>query len=339
MASSVTQLLFLNPDLPEDFLGVLPKECDRCSVEMVISETLTSLRCSNPRCASKYKIRIKSICHDLGIKGFGESAIDSFLDTYEPTSPMNIFDLTEDMPVGEGVGEAKSADIISQLIDIKENRTFLLWEVVRLLHMPGIQTSAQKVFANQQGIDEAYSEIYNGGVEYVHEKLFGEVVDSVGIKSIQVYTTLMEMEEDVKEAVQYFNIASTVDAPELTVVVSDQVGGRFSTKNEFYNFCKENFSGRFHFNFASSVSRKSTECLIWAGSDGSDARYTSKVQKVEGYNEKYNAGIPILTGEQFVEFLESGRDIDELYEYSLEVNSMAMEEVFFEDPSEDIGML
>lgn len=340
MAIGVAQLTELNPDLPEEFLNTLPQSCNRCWVPMTISETLTSLRCSNPRCSSKHKMRIKAICKDLDIKGFGEAAIESFVDSYEPTSPMNIFDLQESMLVGRNVGQAKSDEIIRQLDYIKTSRTFLLWEVVRLLHMPGIQTSAQPIFTDASSIDEAYEEIHNGGVEYIHEKLYGPVVDSVGVKSIQVYTTLIEMEEDVKEAVGYFAITSTHDAPELTVVASDQVGGDFPTKSAFYNHCKATYPGRFHFNFASSVSRKTTDCLIWAGADGSDARYTSKVRKVEGYNEKYGSGIPILTATQFLEFLDSGRPVSEMYDFSLTRNSLAMEDVIeYEDDDDDIGML
>lgn len=317
MPIAVADLGELNTALPEEFLNILPRNCRVCESDMTISEVLTGLKCSNPRCGSKFKMRIKAICQDNDIKGFGEAAIETFLDTYSPTSPMNIFELQVGMPLGEGIGEARSESIISQITKIRDEREYMLWEVVRMQHLPGIQTTAGAIFKGFSDIDEAYEALESGGVEFVHERLYGEVVDSVGVNSIRIYTTLMEFEADIKEAASYFNIISSRDTREVTVVASDQVGSGFGTKNEFYAYCKENFGGKYHFNFAGAVSKKSTEVLIWAGADGSDARYTNKVQKVENYNQK-GASIPILTGGQFIEFLESGREFDEVYNYYLE---------------------
>lgn len=340
MPLAVSDIGRFNTNLPEEFLSIIPSNCRVCDSDMIINETLTSLKCSNPRCNSKFKMRIKAICKDNDIKGFGEAAIEGFLDMYNPSSPMNIFELQLGMPLGEGIGEGRSNEIISQLAKIRDSREYLLWELVKMQHLPGIQKSAQHVFKGFTDIDEAYEMLESGGVEFVHERLYGEVVDSVGINSIKVYTTLMEFEDDIKEAVSYFNILSSRDQREVTIVASDQVGNGFSTKNEFYNYCKDKFGDKYHFNFEGSVSKRTTEALIWAGADGSDARYTSKVQKVESYNEK-GASIPILTGAQFIEFMESGRDFEQIYMFFLEKRSEVPNEDEYVEPRQvsSLGML
>ena len=100
-------------------------------------------------------------------------------------------------------------------------------------------------------------------------------------------------------------VRSTEGKKDLAVVCSDQVGGRWHTKPEFYAYVKEHFGDRYNISFLNSASKK-INYLVWAGADGSPARYTSKVQKVEGYNAK-GSNIPIVTGEQFVKLLEDGQ--------------------------------
>ena len=312
MATLVEQLDDAFPHLDERFIALLPAECPDCGAATQISEALTGLKCSNTRCSGRMSMRVKAICTDLNILGFGESTINSFLDTYNPTGPMNIFELTEGMSVGYNVSQKVSDKIIAQVQEIVNNRQFLLWEVVRLMNLPGIQTSAQKVFTGYSDIDEAYNDLHEGGIEWVSTRL--GIAGDATVRAVQVYSTLVEYEDEVREACSYFMIVDAGSTPELTVVVSDQAGEGFASKNDFYARCKERFAGRYLFNFAPSVSRKSTQFLIWAGADGSPARYTSKVSKVEGYNAS-GAEIPIMTGQQFIDFLDRGQDISEAYNW------------------------
>ena len=73
-------------------------------------------------------------------------------------------------------------------------------------------------------------------------------------------------------------------------------------KAEFYSYINNAFGDRVHVNFLPSVNSK-IDYLVWAGADGSPARYTSKVKKVEGYNAK-GINIPILTASQFIETMK-----------------------------------
>ena len=89
---------------------------------------------------------------------------------------------------------------------------------------------------------------------------------------------------------------------ELNVECSDQVGNGFNKKSEFYAYINNNYADRVHVNFLPSVN-KSIDYLVWAGADGTPARYTNKVMKVESYNKK-GSNIPIVTATQFIEIME-----------------------------------
>lgn len=338
MSILVTEL----PDLPlpEEFIELIPVDCPNCSSPMQISEALTGLSCTNPHCGGKVSERIASICSKLQIKNFGISRINKFIDYYEITNPMDIFDLQPGMALGEGIGDGVAEGVIDQIINIRENSKFRLHEAVALCNLPGIQTTARKLFHEFDDIDEAYEALHDGGLIWVHNKLFAKQIDGeygVTIASIKAYDTLIRYEDQVKEGVSYLNIVSN-DLPELDVVVSDSVGGDFRTKPEFYNYLKENYSDRFAFNFGTSVNKNIT-VLIWAGADGSNARYTSKVSKVERYNEAGHE-IPILTGTAFVEFLNSGRDIAELYNFYIEVNEKVAlpDDIDFDEEYDDASL-
>lgn len=285
--------------LPERFVEVLPDECEECDSPLEISETMTGLHCSNPRCKSKLIMRIRAVCRDLGILDFGESTISKFIDYYGITNHLNFFDLKPGMILSDEVSDKTSEKVIDQLVHKKK---FLLWEFVQVANLPYIRTSARKIFQGYNSLSEAFEDIEEGGVDFIQEKLGIAKDETVSLQAMKIYTTLMEFKDDLLEGEECVEIIRLEGKTELNVVCSDQVGGRWHKKPEFYAYVKEHFGDKVHVNFLSSVS-KSIDYLVWAGADGSMARYTSKVQKVEGYNEK-GCNIPIVTGEQFVEIME-----------------------------------
>lgn len=289
-------------DLPERFVDILPSECPDCGSPLEMSETLTGLHCSNPRCVSKIVMRIRAICLSLNIVDFGETTIRRFVDYYGITNPLNFFDLKPGMQLADTVSDKVSEKVIAQLMNRKD---FLLWEFVQVANLPYIQTSARKIFQGYDSLEEAYDDIEDGGVDFIKTKLgIKGSDDGVSIQAVKIYTTLMEYKEDLLEGVQCVNIISLTEnnIKELNVVCSDQVGCGYKTKPVFYAYIKEHFGDKVHVNFLTSVNHD-IDYLVWAGADGSEARYTSKVQKVEGYNAKgYN--IPIVNANMFIAELE-----------------------------------
>lgn len=290
---------YMDYGLPYEFAECLPEYCEEegCGAPLEISETLTGLHCSNPRCRGKLVVRIRTICKSLGILDFGESTIEKFIDYYGVTNALDIYELQLGMVLGEGVSLDFSNKIIKQIIEKKE---FLLWEYVMHANLPYLQTSSRDIFQGYDTLEEAYKDIELGGVDFIQSKL-GIGVDGVSVRAVKIYNSLIEFKDDLLEGERHVCIKYLGDVPELNIVCSDQVGGGFDKKSEFYAYVNNEFNGRVHVNFLGSVT-KNINYLVWKGADGSPARYTSKVQKVEGYNSK-GGTIPILTATQLIEEL------------------------------------
>ena len=115
-------------NLPERFVDLLPEICNECGSPLAISETMTGLHCSNPRCKNKLIMRIRAICRDLGIVDFGESTISKFIDYYGITNHLNFFDLKEGMILSDEVSELTSQKVIEQVV---ERRSFYCGSLYR----------------------------------------------------------------------------------------------------------------------------------------------------------------------------------------------------------------
>lgn len=286
-------------NLPQQFAEVLPEFCETCGAPMEISETLTGLHCSNPRCKDKMVMRIKALCNDLGILKFGESTIEKFIDYYEPDSPMDIFQLEEGMLLAPDVSPKISDDVIRQ---IKEKRKMQLWEYVMFANIPFVRTSARKIFQGYKNLDDAYKDIVSGGLIFIQDRLGISEYNELSVQAMKVYNNLIEYKDDLYSGINDVEIIDLSNKKQLNVVCSDQVGNGFSKKSEFYAYINNTYADKLHVDFLSSVT-KSIDYLVWAGADGTPARYTSKVQKVERYNEK-GSNIPIVTAQQFIDIVE-----------------------------------
>lgn len=287
-------------NLPQQFAEVLPEFCETCGAPMEISETLTGLHCSNPRCKDKMIMRIKALCNDLGILKFGESTIEKFIDYYEPDSPMDIFQLEEGMLLAPDVSPKISADVIRQ---IKEKRKMQLWEYVMFANIPFVRTSARKIFQGYKNLDDAYKDIVSGGLIFIQDRLGISEYNELSVQAMKVYNNLIEYKDDLYSGINDVEIVDLSNKKQLNVVCSDQVGNGFNKKSEFYAYINNTYADKLHVDFLSSVT-KSIDYLVWAGADGTPARYTSKVQKVERYNEK-GCNIPIVTAQQFIDIVEN----------------------------------
>lgn len=285
--------------LPLEFVEVLPDVCSECGSPLAMSETLTGLHCSNPRCKDKLIMRIRAVCKSLNITDFGEATISKFIDYYGVVNHLKFFDLKEGMVLSDEVSDKVSEKVISQVV---RNKDFLLWEFIQVANLPFIQTSARKIFQGYDDLEVAFRDIESGGIGFIQEKLGIAGSSSLSLQAMKIYSVLMEFRDDLLEGVRYVNITKLEGVKELNVVCSDQVGGGFSKKSEFYAYIRDRFGGRVHVNFLSSVTR-GIDYLVWAGADGSPARYTSKVQKVERYNER-GCSIPIVTASMFIEELD-----------------------------------
>lgn len=314
---------------PDMFLESLPTVCFECGSPMEMSDVMTGLHCSNPRCRSKVAQRLYALCTNLGVKDLGKKRAETFVYTFSIENPLLIFayEPDSDGAMGDGISLEMSKKIMSQF---ENKKSFTLTEYVRVANLPFLQTSCVSIFGEYDDLALAYNDIEQGGVEFIRDKLdikkgsseIGEQTNDVSIRALKVFETLMTYKDDLFQALPYVNIIevnkskedSSSDLVYLKAVCSDEVGYPFTTKNDFYATVN-NLYPNIHVEFLQSVT-KSINYLVWAGADGkTQARYTNKVKKVEGWNKAFKEtgkgkNIPIVTASEFLSILKDLAGVD-----------------------------
>lgn len=307
-------------NFPEEFYMSLPVECPDCGFPLGMSDVLTGLHCTNVRCPAKLAKRLTAMASALGVKGVGDSVarqiVDFLKSAYNTTNIMIIFSWE---PAVDGCPEGCSIDSMNKIAQqFKDKRKMTLSEYIRIANIPNVQTSAVQLFEDSDDINEVYK-LIGSDTSYIEQKLgitSGEN-DAISIRATKIFQSLMAFKDELIQGVQCVDIipVHSGDLKSFTAVCSDEVGAPFKTKADFYNKVNEMFEGKIHVEFLGSV-KKSIDYLVWAGADGSPARHTSKVKKVEGYNIQYAEHkasgslkdgehyIPILTASQFIETLK-----------------------------------
>lgn len=299
--------VFCNDNSPlfsEDFYSCLPKRCPICKMPMEMSEALTGLHCSNPKCHSKVAQRLVAMATQLGVKNLGDARAEKFVDNFGIDNPLLIYSYEpdEDGQMAEDISLDVSRDIVRQF---KDKNKFTLAEYVRIANIPNIQMSAFSLFDGFDDLEEAYKTIEAGGVEYIRDclNIKSKGTEDVSIRAVKVFESLMTFKSDLFEAIDGVEIIKihTEGMKTIKAVCSTEVGVGFRTKADFYATCN-NLYPNIHIEFGSSVTKK-TDYLVWAGANGSPAAVTNKVKKARAYNEQ-GCNIKIVTATEFLGVLE-----------------------------------
>lgn len=279
------------------FYELLPDMCPEqgCGYPMEMSEVLTKLHCSNPRCPAKVAQRILALLNRLGVVGLGDSGAEKTVQQWDLKSPLEIFEYNPEM-CGElytGFGYDKSVAFYNAL---QAKRKHTLAEFVRLANLPGVQTSANDIFGGYDDLEAAYAAIEAGGLGYIKEMLN---TDS-DIRALKVYESLMLYKDDLFQGVNLVEIIPVNGGGDMKyykACVSGEVGCGYGTKAEFYEAV--NSLPGLHVDFLGSVTRD-IDFLIWHGD-----KVTSKVTKVRNMQAK-GQNIRILRADEFMDFLKEG---------------------------------
>lgn len=286
--------------LNENFLSLLPETCDVCGMGMSIQPTLTTLSCINPRCEDKIVVRMVNALEALGIKGIGEESAKSYVREKKIINPLNILWENGKDNLCDGISFLNWTKVYNQ-IEQRNEKGYYLYEIVQLLSIPGVQTSAEELFKTGN-LDTVYSNLEEHGVAWVQNTLGINAEGGVSVRAVKIYEGLMEFKEDLYDAVSRLTLRTkTQGVPELTIVCSTAVGHPYKTKKHFAEELEKEFEGVVNFKFSGSVT-KNTDYLVWSGADGSPAPLTSKVKTVLRWNENEEV-VRLVTGSQLVEIL------------------------------------
>lgn len=291
----------LGSSLDPRFFEVVPQFCDSCESPLDMNMALTELKCINPMCTGKLVMRVRKLCEALGIKHFGESSIEKWVDENGIVSPLQLYNIEDDMLLN-GISDSLADKLLPQISAVK---TMKLWEFVANAQLPYIQMSAKKLLEGYSNLEDFFSDMTDGGVEFIQNRLgIGDQYDDLGNPIVstmasKVFTSLLESQEELIEAINYITLEDESNVQEFIIVASDEVGNGFSTKREFYNYIKQRYAGLATFTIGSSVTKK-TNIVIWKGFDGTPARETSKVKRTY---ELHNQGVQIqgYTAAEFIE--------------------------------------
>lgn len=291
----------LGSSLDPRFFEVVPQFCDSCESPLDMNMALTELKCINPMCTGKLVMRVRKLCEALGIKHFGESSIEKWVDENGIVSPLQLYDIEDGMLLN-GISDSLADKLLPQISAVK---TMKLWEFVANAQLPYIQMSAKKLLEGYSSLEDFFSDMTDGGVEFIQTRLgIGDQYDDLGNPIVstmasKVFTSLLESQEELLEAINYITLEDESNVQEFIIVASDEVGSGFSTKREFYNYIKQRYAGLATFTIGSSVTKK-TNIVIWKGFDGTPARETSKVKRTY---ELHNQGVQIqgYTAAEFIE--------------------------------------
>ena len=297
----------LGSSLDPRFFEVVPQLCESCESPLDMNMALTELKCINPMCTGKLVMRVRKLCEALGIKHFGESSIEKWVDENGIVSPLQLYNIEDGMLLN-GISDSLADKLLPQISAVK---TMKLWEFVANAQLPYIQMSAKKLLEGYSSLEEFFKDMTDGGVDFIQTRLgIGDQYDDFGnpivsTMAAKVFTSLLESQEELLEAINYINLEDESNVREFIIVASDEVGNGFSTKREFYNYIKQRYAGLATFTIGSSVTKK-TNVVIWKGFDGTPARETSKVKRTY---ELHDQGVPIQ-GYTAAEFIE---DFDKLF--------------------------
>lgn len=281
--------------LPDTFYASLPTICleENCGYPTEMLESLTQLKCSNPRCPAKVAQRLLSIVASLGVKDFGEERIKAFINHWGVTNPLIIFAYEpSDGQLAPNISMELSTRIYEQIC---EKKSFTLAEYVRIANLPNIQTSAGYIFDKYDDIESAYKPIEEVGISYIQKCLGIKKDTETSLMAIKVYESLMTYREDLLSMQDTVNIIkrNTGDMISFKACVSGDVGCGFKTKAEFYRTVNS-MSDKLHVDFLSSAN-KEIKYLIWAGD-----RMTNKVMSVKKRVEN-GEDIKIVNAFEFIE--------------------------------------
>lgn len=290
----------LGSSLDPRFFEVVPQFCDSCESPLDMNMALTELKCINPMCTGKLVMRVRKLCEALGIKHFGESSIEKWVDENGIVSPLQLYNIEDGMLLN-GISDSLADKLLPQISAVK---TMKLWEFVANAQLPYIQMSAKKLLEGYSNLEDFFSDMTDGGVEFIQTRLgIGDQYDDLGNPIVstmasKVFTSLLESQEELLEAINYITLEDESNVQEFIIVASDEVGNGFSTKREFYNYIKQRYAGLATFTIGSSVTKK-TNIVIWKGFDGTPARETSKVKRTY---ELHNQGVQIqgYTAAEFI---------------------------------------
>ncbi len=126
-----------------------------CGSPLLITETLSEITCSNPRCNLKLAGRASRMLKALGVKGIGYGYCRDLIYNTGMTSHLEI--LVADMPTLLKSGKAALSENLYNQLQVALKRSFTYPQMVKLLNLPELSDRALVLFKWCRSLSEFYA--------------------------------------------------------------------------------------------------------------------------------------------------------------------------------------
>lgn len=282
-----------NQYLDPEVLDEMPSRCDGeygCGTELEFTDNLNQLYCPNRYCTHKVAARLESMAKEMKADGWGESTCLEVVHRFKLISPFMVFYI-ENLPLNKYPSDLRVSAFQNKLASIcdREKRKVQLWEVVKLLNIPGIATNnARKIFDGYLDMESAYEDIEAYQYLFIAEKLGISEKSESSVLAMNVYSTLLEYKEELLAAQKLFDIYNP-QGDSLTMAITGSVEG-YTNKQEFVSYLNKILFGKCNITLLNAV--KSTLDILIVDNDTSSRKYKTACR----LNEKaeLNGGHKIL---------------------------------------------
>lgn len=180
-------------------LKLLPSTC-KCGEQIEFNDSLRIIHCTGETCVYKILDRLINFCEYNNINISNEKLLN-MINTLDIITPYQLIMLNE----------AYEHNLISDIDDIVDSinkiksKDFYLYEIVSMCGIPNITKVAEQLFNGFNTIDDAFSEIEQGQLTFINERLGIKDIDN-SVFSMDIYKELLQLKEELIFAETQFKI-------------------------------------------------------------------------------------------------------------------------------------
>lgn len=239
-------------------LKVIPKTCKYCNSNIVFTNNLKNIYCSNKDCIGKKINQFMQVVNQFGLD-INEDEVIEILEADDSIKSV----------------AAKAFKFIKDTgLDIELS----IWEYVRAACIPEIPNTAYKIFYGYNNLDEAYMDIYNEGITIINTRL--GLHNESNIIGANIYKLLMEHKEELEEAIEYIGI--TKENKQIAKIVVDSFVQGYRSSIEFIQELNNNFGEHIRYLLMGTVTKETSVLIIDGGAGSLKYKTAKKINDTSG---------------------------------------------------------
>lgn len=177
--------------IPSAWHNLFSDHCIYCESDMVISDSLTVMKCSNPRCYRRIAGQVTNILSELGYKGWGNSKVYSYVKHNKITSPLEFI---LDPPY----------ELSTLQSDISElNYSYI--QLIQLLNIPHLRERIPQLFKGIDTFEEYVTEVEKSGglYSFCANRLGGSTLPTTIANTLAIYYPELACIHDIFPVVKH----------------------------------------------------------------------------------------------------------------------------------------